>query len=105
MRKKILTEIGLYVADISVYVLVATIDPVELLLQVLIDELVAIEQLVQTTHRRAAYVITVTIHIIYQLSHRPERSNGEVGAVGTAIVILHIRDGFYKFEVCQADAA
>lgn len=42
MRKRVLTEISLYVADIAVYVLVATIDPVQLLLKVLVDELVAI---------------------------------------------------------------
>lgn len=37
---------GLDMADVAVYVLVAAVDAVKLLLEVLVDELVAVEQLV-----------------------------------------------------------
>ena len=46
IRKRFLAEICLDVTDIAVYVLIAAINPIQLLLEVLVDEFVAVEQLV-----------------------------------------------------------
>ncbi len=60
----VLAEICLDVADVAVDVLVAAVDAVQLLLEILIDEFIAVEQLIEAVHGRPAHVITVTIHII-----------------------------------------
>jgi hypothetical protein len=55
---------GLDVAYVAVDVLVASVDAIQLLLEVLVDELVPVEQFVQPRNGRVGHVITVTIHII-----------------------------------------
>ena len=56
--------------DIAINILVAAIDAVQFLLQVLVDELVSVQKLIQTVHGGTAHVITVTKHI--NIIHLPK---------------------------------
>lgn len=51
------------VIDIAINILVAAIDAVQFLLEVLVDELVPVQKLIQTIDGGTAHVITVTKHI------------------------------------------
>ena len=54
--------VGVDVMDVAIYVVVAAIDPFEFLLKVLVDQLVAIEEVVKTIHGCAGVVDMALLH-------------------------------------------